>query len=93
MEIAFIILTSLVVLFAMLAIYDGFYLHLFKYQLHNQATSKNEHLTHTIRAVLFPAIVYTLFLQQNSNTCFYLGLLFVSLDIIVLGIDAFMEKR
>ncbi|PWA10626.1 hypothetical protein [Flavobacterium laiguense] len=92
MEIAFVILSILLVLFALLALYDGFYLHIFKYQLQNQVQSKNEHLTHTIRAVLFPAIVYFLFLKQDCVISFYLGLAFVLIDLTVLGIDAYMEK-
>ncbi len=88
----FLISTILLLLFALLAIIDGFYLHIFKYQLFNHAESKFEHLTHTIRAILFPLIVYFLFITQNCLTSFYLGILFVVIDIIVLGIDAFVEK-
>src|SRR6187402_3149877 len=89
---SFLISTILVSAFSVLAIIDGFYLHIFKYQLFNHNESKFEHLTHTIRAILFPLIVYFLFLTQNSQTSFYLGISFVLLDIIVLGIDAFVEK-
>ncbi len=88
----FLISTILISVFAILAIIDGFYLHIFKYQLFNHKESKFEHLTHTIRAILFPLIVYFLFIIQNSLISFYLGILFVALDIIVLGIDAFVEK-
>lgn len=92
MEIAFVILSILLLLFAFLALYDGFYLHIFKYQLQNQVQSRNEHLTHTIRAILFPAIVYFLFLKQDCVISFYLGLTFVMIDLIVLVIDAYIEK-
>lgn len=54
---ALLISTILLAAFAVLAIIDGFYLHIFKYQLHNHPKSKFEHLTHTVRAVLFPLIV------------------------------------
>jgi hypothetical protein len=88
----FLISTILLLTFALLAIIDGFYLHIFKYQLFNHKESKFEHLTHTIRAILFPLIVYFLFITQNCLTSFYLGILFVIIDIGVLGIDAFVEK-
>lgn len=88
----FLISTILLSAFAMLAIIDGFYLHLFKYQLFNHEESKFEHITHTIRAILFPLIVYFLFITQNCQTSFYLGIIFVVIDIIILGIDAFVEK-
>lgn len=88
----FLISTILLSAFALLAVIDGFYLHIFKYQLFNHKESEFEHLTHTIRAILFPLIVYFLFIAQNSLTSFYLGVSFVAVDIIVLGIDAFVEK-
>ena len=88
----FLISTILLLAFALLAIIDGLYLHIFKYQLFNYKESKFEHLTHTIRAILFPLIVYFLFVTQNCLTCFYLGILLVVIDIVVLGIDAYVEK-
>ena len=88
----FLIATILLLAFALLAIIDGFYLHILKYQLFNHKESAFEHLTHTLRAILFPMIVYFLFLSQHGLTSFYLGVLFVILDIVVLGIDAYVEK-
>lgn len=88
----FLISTILLSSFALLATIDGFYLHLLKYQLFNHTESKFEHLTHTIRAVLFPLIVYFLFITQHCLTSFYVGILFIVMDLVVLGIDAFVEK-
>lgn len=92
METALIITSILLILFSVLALYDGFYLHIFKYQLHNYSQSKTEHLTHTIRSIFFPAILYFLFLKQDCTTSFVIGLVFVVLDIIVMAVDAFFEK-
>ncbi len=92
MDIAIIISSFLLILFVVLALYDGFYLHILKYQLFNQKESKTEHITHTIRAVFFPAILYFLFIKQDSNASFLIGTAIVILDIIVLAIDAFVEK-
>ncbi|RTY89139.1 hypothetical protein [Flavobacterium sp. GT3R68] len=92
MEVAFFISSLLIVLFALLALFDGFYLHILKYQLHNNQASRNEHLTHTLRAILFPCILYFLFIQQDSNASFYIGMFIVMTDIIILGFDAFLEK-
>lgn len=89
---AFLISTLLLTSFAILALIDGFYLHLIKYQLFNHLESQFEHLTHTVRAFLFPLIVCFLFLPQNCFPCFYIGISFVLLDILVLGIDAWVEK-
>lgn len=91
METGFTIATVLLVLFSLLAISDGLYLHLIKYRLYGHEESKFEHLTHTIRALLFPAILYFLFLSQNATT-FYFGLVVVLLDVLTLVIDAYVEK-
>jgi hypothetical protein len=91
MEFAFILAAFLLIGFAILGIYDGFYLHIFKYRLYEHSESKFEHLTHTIRAILFPFIFYFLCLE-NSLTGFYIGIILVIFDIIILGIDAYVEK-
>jgi hypothetical protein len=88
-----LISSILLLAFAALAVIDGFYLHIFKYQLFNHPESKFEHATHTIRAILFPLIVYFLFVKQDSISSFYIGISLIIIDIIVLAIDAFSEKE
>lgn len=92
MEMSFLILSGLLILVALLALFDGLYLHLIRYQLQNQADSRLEHLTHTVRAIFFPIILYLLFLNHNQAISFITGSLVVFLDIVALGIDAFSEK-
>ncbi len=92
METAFVTLIVLVVLFAILAFIDGVFLHLYKYRLYAHSESKFEHLTHTIRAFLFLGIVYFLYYKIEYNSFFYFGLLLVAIDIIVLTVDAYVEK-
>ena len=91
MEIAFTLAIILVTLFALLGLYDGFYLHIFKYKLYAHPESRTEHIMHTIRGVLFPGILYFLYLRNDCTACFYIGMILVVFDIIVLGIDAFIE--
>lgn len=93
MEILFILATICLVLFMVLATYDGFYLHLFKYGLFNREESLFEHKTHTIRAILFPIIVWALFINETNFSLFLIGLGLVLLDVIVLAIDAYSEKE
>lgn len=93
MEMSFLILSVLLVVVALLALFDGFYLHLIRYQLQNQPDSRVEHLTHTLRAIFFPLILYFLFLNHLNTTGLLIGLLIVILDSIVLGIDAYSEKN
>jgi hypothetical protein len=76
-----------------LATYDGFYLHIFKYSLFNREESIFEHKTHTIRALLFPMIICFLFINETSLIGFLVGIAFVVIDLIVLGIDAYSEKE
>lgn len=91
MEVAYITVIILLVLFVIFALFDGLYLHLIRYKLHEQKESRSEHISHTIRAILFPLILYVLFLG-NSDEAFYIGLIIVTTDILVLGADAYMEK-
>jgi len=76
-----------------LATYDGFYLHIFKYGLFNYKESKFEHQIHTVRAILFPLILYTVFLNEGNSILFITGMGLFILDLIVLGIDAYAESE
>jgi hypothetical protein len=75
-----------------LATYDGAYLHLWKYELFNQKESDFEHKTHTIRAILFPLIIWLLILNTDIIS-FWIGIGLVILDLIVLAVDAYSEKE
>lgn len=92
MEIAFVISIVLLITYSLLALFDGVFLHLYKYRLHEQKESQFEHLTHTIRAVLFTGILITLFINIEDNKLFFLGVLLVVVDMITLLIDAYAEK-
>lgn len=93
MDILFYLATASLVLFMILATYDGFYLHIFKYRLFDRKESLFEHKTHTVRAILFPLIVWLLFINETSFSLFLVGIALVVLDIIVLGMDAYHEKE
>lgn len=91
MEIIYYSAALFLIAFMILATYDGLYLHLWKYELFGRKESKFEHITHTIRAVLFPIIVCLLFLNEDTMS-FWIGLTFVAIDLIVLRVDAYSEK-
>lgn len=93
MEIIFYLATASLVLFMLLATYDGFYLHIWKYRLFDREESLFEHKTHTIRAILFPLIVWLLFINETNVSLFFTGIALVVLDMVVLGIDASHEKE
>lgn len=92
MESAFLIMTILIALYSVLALFDGVFLHLYKYKLHENPESKFEHLTHTVRAFLFSGILLTLFINIDTNRFFYLGIFLLGLDVLVLILDAYSEK-
>ncbi|MCC6410329.1 MAG: hypothetical protein IT270_01645 [Saprospiraceae bacterium] len=91
METLFILASFFLLVFGLLGVYDGFYLHLWKFELHARPESKFEHLTHTLRAVLFPLIIACLFVPHPSEAMFYLGLFFLLADVVVLAFDAWLE--
>ena len=93
MEILFYLATICLIIFMVLATYDGFYLHIFKYELFNRKESIFEHKTHTVRAILFPLIIWFLFINETSFVSFLIGIALVVLDLIVLAIDAYSEKE
>lgn len=93
MEIILILTSICLLLFMVLATYDGFYLHIFKYGLFNHKESTFEHQTHTARAILFPLIVWSLFVNETSSNLFLLGMGLVALDLIILAFDAYSETE
>lgn len=92
MEIAFIISIILLLAYSLLALFDGVFLHLYKYRLYEYKESKFEHLTHTIRAILFSGILISLFINIENNSLFLLGISLVIADIIIMIVDAYVEK-
>jgi len=91
MSILFLGSTLFLFSFMILALYDGIYLHLWKFELFRRKESALEHNIHTLRAVLFPIIVYFIFID-TSKLGFCLGISFFLLDLIVLAYDAFVEE-
>lgn len=91
MEILFYLSTGCLLVFMILAIYDGLFLHIWKYELFRREESTFEHKTHTIRAVLFPLIIWLLFINSNAIS-FWIGITLFIIDLIVLGADAYSEK-
>ncbi len=93
MEILFYLSSGFLVLFIILATFDGVYLHLWKYELFRRKESRFEHLTHTARALLFPLIVWTVFLNETSTVGFLVGIALILVDTLILGIDAYSEAE
>lgn len=93
MEIVYYLASFCLIAFMVLATYDGFYLHIWKYGLFNREESFFEHKMHTLRAILFPLIVWLLFINETSFMAFIIGISLVAIDMIVLAVDAYSEKE
>src|SRR5690606_653057 len=92
METAFLLSSILLVSYSILAVFDGVFLHLYKYRLYQHQESRFEHLTHTIRAILFTGILVSLFINIENNSLFIFGCVLIVADIITLLMDAYVEK-
>ncbi len=92
MDILFILASFCLFVFMILATYDGVYLHLWRFELFSRKESRFEHLTHTIRAILFPVILVLLFINTDKSS-FIIGIILVIIDLIVLGLDAYSEEN
>ncbi|MBL7705505.1 MAG: hypothetical protein JNM21_08130 [Taibaiella sp.] len=92
MEMAFLLLIVLLIAYSVLALFDGVFLHLYKYRLYDHSESKFEHLVHTIRAFLFIGILATLFINPEDNSLFLLGITLVIADMVTLVVDAYAEQ-
>lgn len=75
-----------------MAIIDGLYLHLWKYRLHTRKDSLYEHKLHTLRAILFPIVLYLLFAKNFGGIFLWIGILFGVTDLIIGAKDVFAEK-
>lgn len=83
----------ILMLFSLLSTWDGIYLHLFKYKLHEHEESKREHLLHTFRASLFFLILLFIYYFQSSGFWLYLGIFFIVVDYIVESLDMIIEGQ
>ncbi len=84
--------TICVLLFGIIGIIDGFYYHLWKFKLHKHPETRFEHWTHSIRAAIFLALLYLLFLYDFGGNYLLIAVVIVFLDIVVLVIDLIAEK-
>jgi hypothetical protein len=79
-------------IFALVAMIDGLWFHLIKYQLFIRPESRYEHRLHTIHAVFFPFLVYLLFLRQVSGLFLWMTVALVATDFAVEMMDVVCER-
>jgi hypothetical protein len=74
---------TFLIIFSILSIIDGVYLHLIIYKLPEKNESKFEHITHTIRALLFIPTALAIFYWNISGKLLWMAGAFIALDLIV----------
>jgi hypothetical protein len=91
----YLIYTGLIflILFSVLSLIDGVYLHLIIYKLPEKNESRLEHLTHTLRAILFLPITLTIFYWNLSGFWLLCSVGIIALDLIVEAIDVLSERK
>lgn len=85
--------SALIAAYTVLAIIDGLYLHLWKYRLHTRRESIYEHKLHTLRAILFPVVLYLLIAKNFGGILLWIGVLVGVIDLIIGAKDVFAEKN
>jgi hypothetical protein len=83
----------LLLVFSNLSIFDGLYYHLWKFKLQERVDSRLEHVTHTVRALLFIPMMALIYLVGAQGRALWFTAFIVLLDLLVEVIDVLNEKR
>ena len=89
----YITASILLIMWSLLGSFDSTYYHDKKHSLHLHNESIREHLYHTIRAICYPIIVFSLFYKNIIGIIFVVGVLAMIIDTIFFILDAFEEKN
>lgn len=81
----------LLVVFTLIASFDGFWFHLYVYRLHERPECRREHLLHTVNAVLFPLTLLPLFLAEASGAWLWFTVLVHLAVVAVELVDVLIE--
>jgi hypothetical protein len=84
--------TILLLLFAVLSLVDGLYIHLWRLRLHARPGSYREHLWHTARAVLFAPAVLLVFAAPTAGLALWIGVALLAVDQAVELLDVLAER-
>lgn len=84
--------TIFLILFSMVAAFDGLYLHLWKYRLYARPESLREHKLHTAQGILFIPVIFFLFYQDFGGWALWAGVLFIAIEQVVEIMDVLDER-
>ncbi len=83
----------LLVVFTLIASFDGFWFHLHVYRLHERPECRREHLLHTVNAVLFTLTLLPLFLAEASGLWLWFAVLVHAAVLVVELVDVRIEPE
>ena len=83
----------LLVLWSLVGSFDATYFHDKKYSLHLHSSSIKEHLCHTVRAICYPIIIFSLFYKNYDGLILWIGIIAILIDTIFFMLDAIEEKN
>lgn len=85
--------SGILFLFLILSLVDGIYFHLWKFRLQERDDSKFEHLTHTMRALLFIPTLILFYLFGATGLILWLGVAVLAADFIFEVLDILNERK
>lgn len=90
-----LMLTSslILLLFLILSAFDGIYFHLWKFRLQEREESKFEHITHTIRAVLFIPTILFIYWIGLKGILLWTTVAVLAIDLITEIVDVLNERE
>ena len=83
----------LLLLWSLVGAFDAMYFHDKEHSLHFNVTCFKEHLFHTIRAICYPIIVFTLFYDNFTGVIISIGFIAICIDTIFFILDSIEEKN
>ncbi|MEZ4750484.1 MAG: hypothetical protein R3B54_07595 [Bdellovibrionota bacterium] len=81
------------VLFAVIGVFDGVYYHLYRYNLQSHPEARLEHWIHTLRAFVFAAFSFLIFVVNAAGKLLWVAVALVALDLVLEAIDILVEKE
>lgn len=84
--------TVFLMIFGLVAAFDGLYLHLWKYRLYARPESLREHKLHTTQGILFIPVIFFLFYQDFGGWALWAGVLFIAIEQVVEIMDVLDER-
>lgn len=82
----------ILLLFLGLSIFDGIYYHLWKFRLQEREDSKFEHITHTLRAILFIPATVLIYWMGVKGLLLWTAIIVLAFDLITEVVDILNER-